>query len=57
MVNEDSFQELLRRFGEKNPSFVRVVMENHFTKGEYESSQGKVVRWKYQANAKEGQLL
>ena len=57
MSDEDKFQALLQRFGEKNPSFVRVAMENHFTKGEYETSQGKVVRWKYQANSKEAQLL
>jgi hypothetical protein len=49
----DKFDDLLKRFGEKNPSFVREIMENHFAKGDYESSQGRITRHKRELHSRE----
>jgi hypothetical protein len=50
---EDNFKTLLERFGEKNPTFVRIVMESHFTEHEVlKTSQGKIIEWKYKVNSK-----
>ena len=43
----DKIEDLVKKFLEKNPSFIRYVMENHHVKFEGESSQGKITKLIY----------
>ena len=53
MAEEDTIKELGSKFAEKNPTFIRTIMEHHWTKGSYETSQGRVTRWEFEAKAKQ----
>lgn len=54
MSEDDSIKTLVLKFAEKNPTFIRLIMEMHYTKGEFESSQGKIIRFNFdKINAKE----
>ena len=44
---DGTIKELAQKFGEKNASFIRWIMENHFTRGEFESSQGKITKYHF----------
>ena len=53
MSEEDTIKELSIKFGEKNPQFVRLVMENHWAKGFYEASQGRINKHDFEGKAKQ----
>lgn len=44
MDTKPKLEELLKKFGEKNASFVRNVMENHHLKADVEASQGTITK-------------
>ena len=50
---EEKLEDMALRFAKLNPTFIRLAMEMHYTKGEYEISQGKIIRWKHEAQNKE----
>lgn len=52
--NQDTIQELARKFAEKNPSLLRDIMESYFIRfTELEFSQGKLTKGKADKNYKE----
>lgn len=51
-MDNKKFNELLQKFGEKNPTFIRTAMEHHHIEGSYKIHQGKVIEWEYKAQAK-----
>jgi len=41
---DEPIEQLIKKFAEKNKSFIRTIVENHFVKGGFEASEGKITR-------------
>jgi len=42
---DEPIEQLIKKFAEKNKSFIRTVVENHFVRGLIETSEGKITRF------------
>ena len=43
---DEPIEQLIKKFAEKNKSFIRTIVENHFVRGQIEASEGKITRIK-----------